>query len=66
MGRLSKALLRIDAAIHALKGKEVHWDRGGNPCEIVPTARGFKKQEIKKSFPNLVYQIAIIIEGSDD
>lgn len=53
-----KILRRIDAAIHALRGKEVHWNKDGFPYEINRGPRGiFQKQEIPTVFPHWSYKL---------
>lgn len=57
---ICKTLRRIDAALHALRGKEVHWNKEGLPCEVVRTAKGtFKKQDIPTIFPNWTYKLIL-------
>jgi hypothetical protein len=57
--KITKSFRRIDAAIHAFCGKEVHWNKNGMPCEIVRTSRGtFKKQDIPTIFPHWSYNFA--------
>jgi len=56
--KICKTFRRIDAAIHALHGKEVHWNKDGLPCEVVRTVRGtFQKQEIPTVFPRWSYKL---------
>lgn len=55
---------RIDAAIHALRGKEVHWNKQGLPCEVVRGAGGaFKRQEIPTVFPHWAYKVVSWLKG---
>ena len=58
MTHVCKVFRRIDAAVHALCGKEVHWNKEGLPCEIVRSSKGmFKKQEIPTIFPHWSYKL---------
>lgn len=58
-----KLFRRIDAAIHAFRGREVHWNKQGLPCEIIRTERGtFKKQEIVTIFPHWSYNLVLWIQ----
>lgn len=55
---ICKTFRRIDAAVHALRGKEVHWNKQGLPCEVVRTEKGtFSKQEIPTVFPHWSYKL---------
>jgi len=61
---ICRTFRRIDAAIHALRGKEVHWNKQGLPYEIARGARGvYKRQEIPTVFPHWTYQFVSWIRG---
>lgn len=56
--QICKTFRRIDAAVHAFQGKEVHWNKDGLPCEIVRTPKGtFQKREIPTIFPHWSYEL---------
>lgn len=53
-----KTFRRIDAALFALQGKEVHWNKLGLPCQIVRGTKGtFSKVELPTVFPHWAYHL---------
>jgi hypothetical protein len=56
--QLYRFFRRIDAAIHAFRMREVHWDKNGLPYEIKRGTRGaFQKEEIPTVLPNWGYEL---------
>ena len=64
--QICKLFRRVDAALHALRGREVHWDKEGLPCEIKRGPRGtFQKQEIPTVFPHWSYKLVSWFNDND-
>ena len=64
---MCKLFRRIDAAIHAFRGREVHWNKDGFPCEIKRGMRGvFQREEIPTVFPDWSYKIASWVKSVNE
>lgn len=59
-----KTLRRVDAAIQALRGGEVHWNKNGLPYEIVRGPGGkFFRQEIPTIFPHWAHSFITKVQN---
>lgn len=55
-----RLLTRIDAALHALKGKPVYWSSDGALCERMPKGHGV---ELRTHFPDRAFAIACDVQN---